>query len=115
MNVVTRTCSYPYFLFYLFHTSKLGLIILKSFSKALISVRSPFWGYSDIFLSYVIHVFFHFFQDDSRQLFVLSAGAEEQGILPEDLSNVIHRLWADGGIQSCFARAREYQLNDSAA
>lgn len=58
---------------------------------------------------------FIFPQDDARQLFALSAGAEEQGILPEDLSNVIHRLWADGGIQSCFARAREYQLNDSAA
>lgn len=55
------------------------------------------------------------FQDDARQLFALSAAAEEQGILPEDLSNVIQRLWADGGVQSCFTRAREYQLNDSAA
>lgn len=54
-------------------------------------------------------------QDDARQLFALSAAAEEQGILPEDLSNVIQRLWADGGVQSCFTRAREYQLNDSAA
>ncbi|MEQ2197464.1 Guanine nucleotide-binding protein G(o) subunit alpha [Xenoophorus captivus] len=24
------------------------------------------------------------------------------------------RLWADSGIQECFSRAREYQLNDSA-
>lgn len=54
-------------------------------------------------------------QDDARQLFALSAAAEEQGMLPEDLSNVIQRLWADGGVQSCFTRAREYQLNDSAA
>lgn len=54
-------------------------------------------------------------QDDARQLFALSAAAEEQGILPEDLSNVIQRLWSDGGVQSCFTRAREYQLNDSAA
>ncbi|KAM7006947.1 guanine nucleotide-binding protein G(i) subunit alpha-2-like [Tautogolabrus adspersus] len=53
--------------------------------------------------------------DDARQLFALSAAAEEQGIFPEDLSNVIHRLWADGGVQGCFTRAREYQLNDSAA
>lgn len=54
-------------------------------------------------------------QDDAQQLFALSAAAEEQGILPEDLANVIRRLWGDSGIQSCFARSREYQLNDSAA
>ncbi|MEQ2194515.1 Guanine nucleotide-binding protein G(i) subunit alpha-2, partial [Xenoophorus captivus] len=53
--------------------------------------------------------------DDARQLFSLSSDAEEQGSLPEDLSKVIQRLWADGGVQSCFTRAREYQLNDSAA
>uniref|UniRef100_H2TDI5 Guanine nucleotide binding protein (G protein), alpha inhibiting activity polypeptide 2a n=1 Tax=Takifugu rubripes TaxID=31033 RepID=H2TDI5_TAKRU len=52
--------------------------------------------------------------DDARQLFALSAAAEEQGILPDDLSRVIQRLWSDGGVQSCFTRAREYQLNDSA-
>lgn len=54
-------------------------------------------------------------QDDAQQLFALSAGAEEQGLLPDDLANVIRRLWSDGGIQNCFARSREYQLNDSAA
>ncbi|KAF3689954.1 Guanine nucleotide-binding protein G(i) subunit alpha-2 [Channa argus] len=53
--------------------------------------------------------------DDAQQLFSLSAAAEEQGILPDDLANVIRRLWADSGIQSCFTRSREYQLNDSAA
>ncbi|XP_040014981.1 guanine nucleotide-binding protein G(i) subunit alpha-2 isoform X3 [Xiphias gladius] len=53
--------------------------------------------------------------DDAQQLFALSAAAEEQGVLPDDLANVIRRLWGDSGIQSCFARSREYQLNDSAA
>ncbi|XP_031157356.1 guanine nucleotide-binding protein G(i) subunit alpha-2b isoform X1 [Sander lucioperca] len=53
--------------------------------------------------------------DDAQQLFALSAAAEEQGIFPDDLSNVMRRLWGDRGIQSCFARSREYQLNDSAA
>ena len=24
-------------------------------------------------------------------------------------------LWSDGGVQTCYGRAREYQLNDSAA
>lgn len=54
-------------------------------------------------------------QDDAQQLFALAATAEEQGVLPEELAKVVHRLWADGGVQGCFTRAREYQLNDSAA
>uniref|UniRef100_A0A8D2NTN6 Guanine nucleotide-binding protein G(i) subunit alpha-2 n=1 Tax=Zosterops lateralis melanops TaxID=1220523 RepID=A0A8D2NTN6_ZOSLA len=53
--------------------------------------------------------------DDARQLFALSSTAEEQGVMPEDLANVIRRLWADNGVQACFNRSREYQLNDSAA
>ncbi|XP_056381164.1 guanine nucleotide-binding protein G(i) subunit alpha-2 [Hyla sarda] len=53
--------------------------------------------------------------DDARQLFALSCTAEEQGILPDDLAGVIRRLWADQGVQACFNRSREYQLNDSAA
>ncbi|CAG5980260.1 unnamed protein product [Menidia menidia] len=53
--------------------------------------------------------------DDAQQLFALSAAAEEQGTLPEDLASVMRRLWDDSGIQSCFTRSREYQLNDSAA
>lgn len=28
---------------------------------------------------------------------------------------VMKRLWMDGGVQHCFSRSREYQLNDSAA
>ncbi|XP_043979286.1 guanine nucleotide-binding protein G(i) subunit alpha-2-like [Gambusia affinis] len=54
-------------------------------------------------------------KEDAGQLSLLSSDAEEQGSLPEDLSKVIQRLWEDGGVQSCFTRAREYQLNDSAA
>ncbi|CAB1437832.1 unnamed protein product, partial [Pleuronectes platessa] len=53
--------------------------------------------------------------DDAQQLFALSAAAEEQGLLPGELASVMRRLWGDNGIQSCFARSREYQLNDSAA
>ncbi|CAO2602595.1 Guanine nucleotide-binding protein G(i) subunit alpha-2 [Lemmus lemmus] len=53
--------------------------------------------------------------DDARQLLALSCTAEEQGMLPEDLSGFIRRLWADHGVQACFGRSREYQLNDSAA
>lgn len=52
--------------------------------------------------------------DDARQLFVL-AGTAEEGVMTADLSGVIRRLWKDEGVQMCFVRSREYQLNDSAA
>lgn len=53
-------------------------------------------------------------QDDARQLFVL-AGAAEEGFMTTELAGVIKRLWKDSGVQACFNRSREYQLNDSAA
>lgn len=39
---------------------------------------------------------------------------EDGGMTPE-LAEIIKRLWRDPGIQACFERASEYQLNDSAA
>nr|EAL24192.1 guanine nucleotide binding protein, alpha transducing 3 [Homo sapiens] len=39
---------------------------------------------------------------------------EDGGMTPQ-LAEVIKRLWRDPGIQACFERASEYQLNDSAA
>lgn len=51
---------------------------------------------------------------DARQLFVLASAAEE-GVLSPELAGVINRLWNDVGVQACFSRSREYQLNDSAA
>ncbi|XP_030635196.1 guanine nucleotide-binding protein G(i) subunit alpha-1-like [Chanos chanos] len=52
--------------------------------------------------------------DDVRQLFE-AVGSAEQGFMSLELAGVIKRLWRDGGVQACFSRAREYQLNDSAA
>ena len=34
--------------------------------------------------------------------------------LPPEVGNAIAVLWKDSGVQQCFARSREYQLNDSA-
>jgi len=34
--------------------------------------------------------------------------------LPPEVGNAIAALWRDVGIQSCFQRSREFQLNDSA-
>ena len=34
--------------------------------------------------------------------------------LPPEVGNAIGALWRDSGVQECFKRSREYQLNDSA-
>lgn len=34
--------------------------------------------------------------------------------LPPEVGNAIAKLWKDRGVQDCFKRSREYQLNDSA-
>lgn len=34
---------------------------------------------------------------------------------PPEVSRALKLLWEDSGVKSCFARSREYQLNDSAA
>lgn len=52
--------------------------------------------------------------DLARQFFTYASAAEE-GDLTMELVSLMKRLWADQGVQQCFARSREYQLNDSAA
>uniref|UniRef100_A0ACB8E9J8 Guanine nucleotide-binding protein G(O) subunit alpha n=1 Tax=Sphaerodactylus townsendi TaxID=933632 RepID=A0ACB8E9J8_9SAUR len=44
---------------------------------------------------------------------VVSRMEDTEPFSPELLSAMM-RLWADSGIQECFNRSREYQLNDSA-
>jgi hypothetical protein len=55
----------------------------------------------------------HFFLFSIGQLFVLAAAAED-GQMPTELSTCMKQLWEDSGVQECFRRSREYQLNDSA-
>ncbi|XP_012535052.1 guanine nucleotide-binding protein G(i) subunit alpha isoform X1 [Monomorium pharaonis] len=52
--------------------------------------------------------------DMARQFFTLASAAEE-GELTGELVLLMKRLWQDPGLQLCFSRSREYQLNDSAA
>ncbi|XP_039567843.1 guanine nucleotide-binding protein G(t) subunit alpha-2 [Passer montanus] len=52
--------------------------------------------------------------DEGRLLFNLADSIEE-GTMPPELVACIKKLWKDGGVQACFDRAAEYQLNDSAA
>ncbi|XP_072401826.1 guanine nucleotide-binding protein G(i) subunit alpha [Diabrotica undecimpunctata] len=52
--------------------------------------------------------------DIARQFFTYASSAEEGELTPE-LVMLMKKLWQDAGVQLCFARSREYQLNDSAA
>jgi len=52
--------------------------------------------------------------DDARQFFTLASATEEGEMTPE-LAHIMTRIWSDAGVQHCFQRSREYQLNDSAA
>nr|CAB3249889.1 Gi1 G protein alpha subunit Gi [Phallusia mammillata] len=51
--------------------------------------------------------------DDARQLFAL-AGSLEDGEMTSELGDCMKRMWSDKGVQVCFSRSREFQLNDSA-
>jgi len=53
--------------------------------------------------------------DDARQFFAMASAPGEDGKLSYELGMIMKRLWADNGVQACFLRSREYQLNDSAA
>merc|ERR1712012_1390155 len=52
--------------------------------------------------------------DDARQFFSMASAPGEDGKLSYELGMIMKRLWSDAGVQACFLRPREYQLNDSA-
>jgi len=45
---------------------------------------------------------------------VLNADRSQKAALPENLARAIKALWVDPGVQDCYLRSNEYQLNDSA-
>uniref|UniRef100_A0A915JK68 Guanine nucleotide-binding protein G(I) subunit alpha n=1 Tax=Romanomermis culicivorax TaxID=13658 RepID=A0A915JK68_ROMCU len=53
-------------------------------------------------------------QEDARKFFALVDNIMENS-MPIELAHCMKRLWVDQGVQICFRRSREYQLNDSAA
>jgi len=52
-------------------------------------------------------------EKDARQFFAAVSSCDDAPLNTE-LATVMKRLWKDGGVQDCFKRSREYQLNDSA-
>ena len=56
---------------------------------------------------------YEYLQEDAQKLQNLSDSIEE-GTMPNELADVIKKLWKDTGVQASYDRAAEYQLNDSA-
>ncbi|CAF0783393.1 unnamed protein product [Brachionus calyciflorus] len=52
--------------------------------------------------------------DDARNFFLLASRIDDPDVLSKEISDSMKRLWKDPGVQLCFSRSREYQLNDSA-
>ena len=61
-----------------------------------------------------LNLIFSPLQEDAR-LFFEMAGQRSEVELTYEIGQLMKRLWSDRGVQHCFARSREYQLNDSAA
>lgn len=53
-------------------------------------------------------------ENDALKFFNVVGSQGMEGNITPDLGLIMKRLWYDQGVQSCFARSREYQLNDSA-
>ena len=55
-----------------------------------------------------------YFQSDAKMVLDVIARMEDTEPFSEDLLHAMERLWQDPGVQECFGRSNEYQLNDSA-
>lgn len=61
-----------------------------------------------------LYVFVCSLQADAKMVCDVVSRMEDTEPYSPELLTAMMRLWADSGIQECFSRAREYQLNDSA-
>lgn len=61
-----------------------------------------------------IHGYLFLFQSDAKMVLDVIARMEDTEPFSEDLLAAMKRLWQDPGVQECFGRSNEYQLNDSA-
>jgi guanine nucleotide-binding protein G(o) subunit alpha len=63
--------------------------------------------YSCIFVFVVV-------QSDAKMVVDVITRMEDTEPFSEELLAAMKRLWSDAGVQECFGRSNEYQLNDSA-
>lgn len=53
-------------------------------------------------------------QSDAKMVFDVCQRMHDTEPFSEELLAAMKRLWQDAGVQECFSRSNEYQLNDSA-
>lgn len=53
-------------------------------------------------------------RNDTKLVMDVIARMEDTEPFTDDLLYAMKRLWSDHGVQECFGRSNEYQLNDSA-
>ena len=53
-------------------------------------------------------------QSDTKLVMDVVARMEDTEPFSDELLAAMKRLWVDTGVQECFGRSNEYQLNDSA-
>ena len=51
---------------------------------------------------------------DAKMVMDVVSRMEDTEPFSDELLAGMKRLWVDGGVQECFSRSNEYQLNDSA-
>ena len=53
--------------------------------------------------------------NDAHKIIILDLSNQiESDEMPQDVTQAIKELWADAGVQACYKRAKEFQINDSA-
>lgn len=62
----------------------------------------------------MVFTVFLFRQSDAKMVLDVIQRMEDTEPFSEELLTAMKRLWADPGVQMCFSRSNEYQLNDSA-
>ena len=55
-----------------------------------------------------------YLQSDTKLVMDVVSRMEDTEPFSDELLQAMKRLWADQGVQECFGRSNEYQLNDSA-
>jgi len=89
------------------------LVILEAMNRLKIPFANPI---RQVHILLICNIEKRFsFQKDAEIVLGYTQLEIDHEILPENVGKAMQLLWNDSGIQTCFLRAREYHLNDSAA
>lgn len=79
-----------------------------------VNIRDIFWHITTFIESIKKFISIFIFQSDAKIVLDVISRMEDTEPFSEELLAAMKRLWTDTGVQECFGRSNEYQLNDSA-